>query len=59
MNYTLLFRYVRMFSFMLPLAFVMSACDGSGERQDLKSPCVGIEGSPCGSKRSVNDWWLT
>ncbi len=23
---------------------------------DLKSPCAGIEGSPC-SKRHVNDWW--
>ena len=28
------------------------------EKEDLKSPCVGIEGSPCGPHRSVNDWWL-
>jgi len=25
---------------------------------ELKSPCVGIEGSPCGPRRPVNDWWL-
>ena len=25
---------------------------------DLKSPCVGIEGSPCGPRKPVNDWWL-
>ena len=24
---------------------------------DLKSPCVGAEGSPC-DRRPVNDWWL-
>jgi hypothetical protein len=24
---------------------------------DLKSPCVGIEGSPC-ARRPVNNWWL-
>ena len=40
-------------SILLPLA----AC--SGERDDLKSPCVGAAGSPCGPHRSVNDWWLT
>jgi hypothetical protein len=38
---------------------VLSACGDIGEREDLKSPCVGLEGSPCGPKRSVNDWWLT
>jgi hypothetical protein len=36
----------------------VSACGDIGEREDLTSPCVGIEGSPCGEKRSVNDWWL-
>ncbi len=25
---------------------------------DLKSPCVGADGSPCGPRRPVNDWWL-
>ncbi len=32
-----------------------SAC--TKKYEDLKSPCVGIDGSPCGPKRSVNDWW--
>ncbi len=33
---------------------------GGGDREDLKSPCVGTEGSPCADhKRGVNDWWLT
>jgi len=26
--------------------------------EDLKSPCVGIEGSPCGPKKPVNKWIL-
>ncbi len=25
---------------------------------DLKSPCAGVDGSPCGPHRPVNDWWL-
>lgn len=25
---------------------------------ELKSPCVGVEGSPCGPRKPVNDWWL-
>lgn len=25
---------------------------------DLKSPCAGADGSPCGPHRPVNDWWL-
>lgn len=44
---------------MLSLLCLLSACGDAGEREDLKSPCVGLEGSPCGPKRSVNDWWLT
>lgn len=35
----------------------ITACEG-GDRDDLTSPCVGIEGSPCDEKRMVNDWWL-
>ncbi len=38
------------------VALGVAACDG--KRADLKSPCVGADGSPCGPKRSVNDWWL-
>ncbi|TAF38666.1 MAG: hypothetical protein EAZ66_06065 [Alphaproteobacteria bacterium] len=42
----------------LPLIVALSACNGEGDRPDLRSPCAGLEGSPCGEKRSVNDWWL-
>lgn len=28
------------------------------KKEDLKSPCVGTEDSPCGAKRPVNDWWM-
>jgi len=38
------------------LAFaLLPAC--SQKEPDLKSPCVGAEGSPC-DRRPVNDWWL-
>lgn len=33
--------------------FVLSACDAE-KVEVLKSPCVGLEGSPCGPKRPVN-----
>jgi hypothetical protein len=37
---------------------ILPACQG-GDRDDLKSPCVGTSGSPCDHlKRNVNDWWL-
>jgi hypothetical protein len=36
----------------------LQACS-SIQRPDLKSPCVGADGSPCGPKRRVNDWWLS
>ncbi|MDE3059792.1 MAG: hypothetical protein KGJ06_02130 [Pseudomonadota bacterium] len=34
---------------------VMSGC--SNKEPDLKSPCVGADGSPC-ARRPVNDEWL-
>lgn len=34
----------------------LSAC--SFPKTDLTSPCVGAEGSPCGPRVPVNDWWL-
>lgn len=37
------------------VALVMQAC--ASKTPELKSPCVGAEGSPC-DKRSVNAWWL-
>lgn len=33
---------------------LLSAC--AQKQEDLKSPCVGAEGSPC-DRRPVNDWW--
>jgi hypothetical protein len=42
---------------ILCASFLLTACS-SGEREDLRSPCAGVEGSPCGDKRPVNDWWL-
>ncbi len=39
--------------FLIALALIaLSAC--TTKTEDLKSPCVGIEGSPCGPKRSAN-----
>lgn len=35
---------------------LLSAC--SFPRSDLKSPCAGNAGSPCGPRVPVNDWWL-
>jgi hypothetical protein len=35
------------------LLTVLSAC--TSEKQDMKSPCVGAEGSPC-ARRPVNTW---
>ena len=29
------------------------------DRKDLKSPCVGIENSPCGPRHNVNDAWMS
>lgn len=38
------------------LLSMLSAC--SIPHSELKSPCVGADGSPCGPHRPVNDWWL-
>jgi hypothetical protein len=35
----------------------LTACD-SEKVEIQKSPCVGLEGSPCGPKRPVNEQWL-
>lgn len=32
----------------------VQAC--SNKAPDLKSPCVGEKGSPCGPKRAANQW---
>lgn len=38
-------------------SLLLSGCE-SEKIKLLESPCAGIDGSPCGPKRSVNDWWL-
>lgn len=38
---------------MLGLVLTLSACT-SEKVEVMKSPCVGLEGSPCGPKRPVN-----
>jgi hypothetical protein len=41
---------------MLAIALcLLAGC--SNRPEDLKSPCVGAEGSPC-DPRPVNDWWM-
>ncbi len=35
---------------------VLAACQAP--HTELKSPCAGTEGSPCGPRHPVNDWWL-
>lgn len=42
---------------MIVLAMTM-VVGCSKQRDDLRSPCVGTDDSPCGVKRSVNAWWL-
>ncbi len=39
---------------MFALMGSVQAC--SNKSPDLKSPCTGIEGSPCGPKRPANAW---
>lgn len=43
---------------VLAMALTLIAGCSSKKREDLKSPCVGTEESPCGVKRNVNDWWM-
>lgn len=42
--------------FIAAMLLALPACS-TGHVDDLKSPCAGIEGSPC-VHRPVNDWWL-
>jgi len=41
----------------LAIVLLMQGC--STKAPELKSPCVGAEGSPCGPRVPVNDWWLS
>lgn len=45
---------------LMMLVFAMTVLAGCTEkRDDLRSPCVGAENSPCGDRRDVNAWWLS
>lgn len=53
-------RFFRLLTLLLVAGIAvgsLSACT-SKKNKDLVSPCAGAEGSPCGPKRPVNDWWL-
>lgn len=50
-------RVLTLLALMLMVGFT-TACAES-KREDLKSPCVGAEDSPCGPRRAINNWWLT
>ncbi|MFZ8864501.1 MAG: hypothetical protein ACO2XZ_01355 [Rickettsiales bacterium] len=41
----------------LSLLFLLISCSANNS-EDLKSPCVGLENSPCGPKQPVNKWLL-
>ncbi len=38
--------------------FLLSLISCKAKVIDIKSPCVSLEGGPCGPKKSINDWWL-
>ncbi len=42
----------------LVAAVLLALPSCSNKREDLKSPCVGTDDSPCGPHRSINGWWL-
>lgn len=50
-----------MFNMKKIIAFVLIGLFVQGCQtppHELKSPCVGAEGSPCGPRIKINDWWL-
>lgn len=46
---------IRILLLVLAMTFVAGCAE---KREDLRSPCVGDEGSPCGPRRDVNAWWM-
>ena len=44
--------------FTAALALLLLAACESEKVEVMKSPCAGLEGSPCGPKRPANEWWL-
>ncbi len=49
-------KYFLIFTLLISLGG-LTGC--SKDREDLKSPCVGTDDSPCGPRKNVNDWWLS
>ncbi len=50
---------MRNIAFVLIALAVTSSCgfiEENDKKPELTSPCVGLEGSPCGPKRPVNLW---
>lgn len=45
---------LRLFILVLGLS-MLTAC--TEKREELRSPCVGADDSPCGERRNVNAWW--
>ena len=50
---------MRYFMILSALLFTVTLSGCAKDRVDMKSPCVGLDDSPCGPKRNVNDGWLT
>ncbi len=50
---------IRLFNVLLLIVVLVAPVACTKKREDLKSPCVGADDSPCGPHRSVNDWWMT
>ncbi len=46
----------KLFTLVTILLFLASC--SSKVQEDLKSPCVGLEDSPCGPRKPVNTWLL-
>ncbi|MDR2760420.1 MAG: hypothetical protein LBB09_01060 [Rickettsiales bacterium] len=47
------FKYLMLFSALT----VLQSCVGA-KVVDVKSPCVSIDGGPCGPRKPVNTWLL-
>jgi hypothetical protein len=47
----------KIFTLLLLVGLLQGAQGCASQTPELKSPCVGAEGSPC-AKRPINDWWM-
>ncbi len=48
-------RIMMMFVVLIAMG-ATSACTQQ-KHEDLTSPCVGADDSPCGPRRPINAWW--